>query len=144
MWRTDVAANSGIDPVRHRRELVLNTLAFLRMYGRMQPRSKSSPAADPRSCMAKLYAEAREHRKYGYKMALVTLLMQVMKGQLRHYVELHGTQCLAPARKKPLTKRADPQDALHPRGFHARSAQGQVGILFLGLGNGDLLHAGID
>ena len=54
MWRTDVAANSGIDPVGHRRELVLNALAFLRMYGRMQPRSKSSPAADPRSCMAKL------------------------------------------------------------------------------------------
>ena len=54
MWRTDVAANSVIDPVGHRRELVLNALAFLRMYERMQPRSKSSPAANPRSCMAKL------------------------------------------------------------------------------------------
>ena len=69
MWRTDVAANSGIDPVGHRRELVLNALAFLRMYWRMQPRSKSSPAANPRSCMAKLYAMARKHKKRGYKMA---------------------------------------------------------------------------
>jgi hypothetical protein len=61
MWRTDVAANSGIDPVGHRRELVLNALAFLRMYGRMQPRSKFSPASKPRFCMAKLYAVARKH-----------------------------------------------------------------------------------
>jgi hypothetical protein len=103
VWRTDVAANAGIDPAGHRQELVLNALAFLHMYGRMQPRSKSSPAANPRSCMAKLYAVARDHKKRGYKMAPFTLVMQVMKGQLRQYVELHGTKCLAPARKNPLT-----------------------------------------
>ena len=46
---------------------------------------------------------AREHKKRGYKMAPFTLVMQVMKGQLRQYVELHGTECLAPARKNTLT-----------------------------------------
>ena len=46
---------------------------------------------------------ACEHKKRGYKMAPFTLVMQVMKGQLRQYVEFHGTECLAPARKNPLT-----------------------------------------
>ena len=103
MWRTDAAANSGLDPVGHRREIILPALALLRMYAKMSPRSKKDPAANPRSAIAKLYAVAREHNKRGYKMAPFTVAIQVVKGLLRRYVELHGTDSLAPARKNPLT-----------------------------------------
>ena len=102
MWRTDMAANSGLDPVGYRRELILPALAFLKMYARMSPRSRKDPAPKPRSVLQKLYAVAREHKKRGYKMAPFTIVMQVMAGQLRKYVERHGTESLAPARKVPL------------------------------------------
>ena len=103
MWRTDVAANTGLDPVGHRRELILPALALLHMYARMQPRSKKDPAANPRNALNKLYAVAREHKKRGYKMAPFTIAVQVVTGMLRQYVELHGTDSLAPSRKNPLT-----------------------------------------
>lgn len=102
-WRTDMAANSGMDPIGYRRELILPALVFLKMYAKMSPRSKKDPAANPRSALQKLYGVAREHKKRGYKMAPFTLVMQVMAGQLRKYVERHGTDSLAPARKNPLT-----------------------------------------
>jgi hypothetical protein len=83
--------------------MVLLAFAFLQMYATMSPRSRSAPAANPRSALQKLMGVAREHKKRGYKMAPLTLAMQVMAGQLRLYVECHGTDCLAPARKRPLT-----------------------------------------
>lgn len=104
MWRTDVAANSGLDPVGHRRELILPALALIHMYARMQPRSRKDPAANPRSALAKLYGVAREHKKRGYKMAPFTVAIQVVNGMLHRYVELHGTDSLAPSRKNPLTQ----------------------------------------
>ena len=75
-----IAANSGIDYVRHRRELVLNELAFLRIAPAWQ-------SSTPR----------------GYKMAPFTLVMQVMTWQLRQYVRLHKTEYLALACKNRLT-----------------------------------------
>ena len=65
MWRTDMAANSGVDPVGYRRELLVPALCFLKMYANMKPRSKKDQAANPRSCLLKLYAVAREHAKRG-------------------------------------------------------------------------------
>jgi hypothetical protein len=53
-WRVDVAANSGLDPVGHHRELVLLALAFTRLYAKMSPRSRRDPAPKPQSAMAKL------------------------------------------------------------------------------------------
>jgi hypothetical protein len=49
------------------------------------------------------YAVAREHKKRGYKMAPFTFAVKVVTGMLRQYVELHGTDSLAPSRKNPLT-----------------------------------------
>jgi hypothetical protein len=103
VWRTDMAANSSLDPVGYRREMVLLAVAFLRIYATMSPRSKTSPAANPRSALQKLMGVAREHKKRGFKMAPLTLAMQVMAGQVRLYVDRHGVDCLAPARKRPLT-----------------------------------------
>ena len=104
LWRTDAAANSGLDPVGHRRELILPALVLIHVYARMQPRSKKDPAANPRSALAKLYGWAREHKKRGYKMAPFTVAVQVVNGMLHRYVELHGTDSLAPSRKNPLTQ----------------------------------------
>jgi hypothetical protein len=102
-WRTDVAANSGVDPVGYRRELLLPALAFLRFYAGMSPRSKSDPAPNPRSALNKLYGVSREHKKRGYFMAPFTMASSVMAGMLRKYVAQHGADCLAPSRKNPLT-----------------------------------------
>ena len=103
MWRTDVAANSGLDPVGHRRELILLAVALVMLYARMRPRSRRDPVANPRNALQKLRAVAREHRKRGYQMAPLTLAVSVMKGMLRLAVELHDTDWLSPARKRPLT-----------------------------------------
>ena len=103
VWRTDVQANSGVDPVGHRRELLLPALAILIMYAEMSPRSHADPAPNPRSVMAKVYGVAREHAKRGIKMAPLTMAAQVVQGMLRRYVEIHGADSLAPSRKKPLT-----------------------------------------
>jgi len=103
MWRTDVAANSGLDPVGHRRELVLSAIAGLLMYADMSPRSNKDPLANPRSMLQKLYGVSREHKKRGYIMARFTMATQVMVGLLHKYVRDHGIGGLAPSRKNPLT-----------------------------------------
>lgn len=102
-WRTDMAANMGTDPVGYRRELLVPALAFLKMYAKMKPRSKRDPAPNPRSCLLKLYAVGREHKKRGFTMAPFTLAVKVMAGMLHHYVITHGTDSLMPHRKNPLT-----------------------------------------
>ena len=102
-WRTDVAANSGLDPVGHRREQVLTAIALMLMYADMQPRSKKDPAANPRSAMQKLYGVAREHKKRGYKMVSFELATRVLSGMLHKFVEDNDTDALAPSRKDPLT-----------------------------------------
>ena len=103
IWRTDVAANSGADPVGYRREILLLAVALVLLYARMRPRSKRDPVASPRSALQKLRGVAREHKKRGFIMAPLTFAVEVMKGMLHDAVRLHGTDWLAPARKKPLT-----------------------------------------
>lgn len=103
VWRTDAAANSGADPVGHRRELILLAIALVLFLMWMKPRSKRDPVANPRSALNKLHGVAREHKKRGYIMAPLTLAVQVMKGMLRRAVRMHGTDWLAPERKRPLT-----------------------------------------
>ena len=102
-WRTDVAANSGADPVGYKREVLLLAIALVMLFSRMRPRSKADPQANPRSALQKLRAVAREHKKRGYIMAPLTFAVEVMKGMLHEAVALHGTDWLAPARKLPLT-----------------------------------------
>jgi len=102
-WRTDVAANSGADPVGYKREVLLLAVAFIMLFARMRPRSHSDPAPNPRSALQKLRAVAREHKKRGFIMAPLTFAVEVMKGMLHKMVQEHGTDWLAPARKRPLT-----------------------------------------
>ena len=102
-WRTDVAANSGADPVGYKREILLLAVGLIMLFARMRPRSKKDPQANPRSALQKLRAVAREHKKRGYIMAPLTFAVEVMKGMLHEAVALHGTDWLAPARKRPLT-----------------------------------------
>ena len=103
IWRTDVAANSGLDPVGHRRELIVIALGLLIMYANMSPRCKGDPAANPRSALAKLYGVAREHKKRGFRMAPFTVAMQVVNGMMQKFVDDHGADSLIPSRKNPLT-----------------------------------------
>ena len=120
-WRTDVAANMGFDPVGYRRELLLPALAFLRMYPKMRARARADrgKGANPRSCLLKLYAVAREHKKRGYQMAPLTIAMKVMAGMLHKYVLDNGTDSLIPARKNPLTNKMIDQMVALPDGAAA-------------------------
>jgi hypothetical protein len=103
MWRTDLAANTGLDPVGHRRESLLVCLAFLLMYRDMRPRSRGDPMAKPQSCMNKLYAVRRAHERRGLKMVSLSMVDKVMKGMLRDYILEHDVDALAPKRKVPFT-----------------------------------------
>ena len=104
-WRTDMAANMGFDPVGYRRELLVTALAFMIMYPKMIPRAKKDrgKGCNPRNCLLKLYAVAREHKKRGFQMAPLSLVMKVMAGMMHRYVLINGTDSLTPARKNPLT-----------------------------------------
>ena len=102
-WRTDMAANAGVDPVGYRRELLVPALAFLMLYAEASPRSSKDPAVNPRSIMNGLYGVGRMHKKRGYQMAPFTLATRVMVGMLRKYVRDYGTESLSPERKQPLT-----------------------------------------
>ena len=102
-WRVDAAANSGLDPVGHRRELLLLAIALVLMYAAMKPRSKKDPVANPRSALQKLRGVARVHKARGHSMAPLTYAVQAMKGMLRAAVAIHDTDWLAPSRKRPLT-----------------------------------------
>lgn len=102
MWRTDRRRrHSGINPAGHRRELV-SSMRSPSSAGRMQPSSKSIPTANLLNGEP-LHRRAPAQGGRGYKMAPFPIVMQVIKGQLCQYVELHGTECIAPARKNPLT-----------------------------------------
>ena len=84
-WRTDMAANSGADPEGYSDEVYLMCTALISMYDEMRPRSHSDPAADPRSCVKKLQAVRRMHRKRWppIEMVPISVVSNVTKGMLR-------------------------------------------------------------
>jgi len=102
-WRTDIAANLGIDAEGHQEELFLLSSALLLMYMSMRPRRRSDPAADPRSALKKLQAVRRIHRARMLTMAPLSSALMVTKGLMRRYIREHGVATLIPDRKLPLT-----------------------------------------
>lgn len=104
-WRTDVAANSGADPVGYEEEVYLVCMALILMYSWMKPRSRADPAADPRSAVKKLQAVRRIHRQRWPPIEMVPMsaVANVLKGMMREYIDTHGFRSLVPRRKLPLT-----------------------------------------
>jgi hypothetical protein len=102
-YRTDLAANLGLDPEGQMEEVFLLNSAMLLMYDNMRPRKKSDPAADPRSALKKLEAVRRIHRQRGITMVPMSNASLVLKGMLRRFIREHGVTSLVPDRKLPLT-----------------------------------------
>ncbi len=101
-WRTDAAANSGLDQEGHREEVLLMCMALIHLYSRMKPRKRSDPAPDPRSALKKLQAVRRVHRTRMISMVSLDLVLLAVKGMMRIYIAEHGVQSLVPDRKLPL------------------------------------------
>ena len=104
-WRTDMAANSGADPVGYIEEVYLMCMALILLYSWMKPRSRADPAADPRNAVKKLQAVRRIHRSRWPPIEMVSMsaVSGVLKGMLREYIDTHGFRSLVPKRKLPLT-----------------------------------------
>jgi len=102
-WRTDVAANAGLDPIGHRRESLLKAVAMVVMYTEMQPRSHKDPAPDPRSAKNKILAVDRIHKAAGYPQVAQDFVGLVLRGLLRRYARKYGIASLARNRKRPLS-----------------------------------------
>ena len=100
-WRTDIAANIGIDRIGHFREQLLPALVTILCAMWQKPRSHASPAAKPGSAYAVPESAKRRHAVVGIQMADFGLAKRVVKGMMRGYVKLHGASALVPARKSP-------------------------------------------
>ena len=95
-WRTDMAANSGMDPEGHQEEVFLLATAMLHVYERMCPRRHSDPAAHPNSSKKLIESVARSHLVRGIKMVSLEVVSLACKGLCREYIEEHDVHTLVP------------------------------------------------
>ena len=102
-WRTDLMANSGLDPEGHQEEVFLLSTAMLHFYERMHPRRHSDPAAKPISAEKIIESVARSHWTRGIRMVDLKVVRLACKGMCREYIDEHGVETLIPERKLPFT-----------------------------------------
>ena len=106
--RGDVAANSGIDPTGHSREITLMAAfipwVFERMEGRrgFDEHGRRLPPL-PGSVANVLRGVRRAHKRLGLPMASMSLAMRVCETLLNRYRDEHGPEALQPHRKEPLS-----------------------------------------
>ena len=101
-WRSDMAANTGLDVDGYQEEVFLCVSAVIQFYDVMMPRRRSDPDADPRSAGKKLegvYRRALCAR--GIRMVDSKVVKLAIKGLCREYVRKHGVSTLVPERKCP-------------------------------------------
>jgi hypothetical protein len=101
VWRDDAAANSGLDPVGHRREVHLILLFLVWIPTVMKPRSNASPEARPASARQVIDSVRREHRRCGHSLVKSTQVSLAVDGLKRLYIRRHGPESLQPARMEP-------------------------------------------
>ena len=104
-WRTDVAANIGVDLAGHQEEIELMVHALIIFALEMVPRSsRTKTQADPRSGVKKIQAVVRVHWvERRIRMVPISCVTLACKGLMREYIEEHGVEGLVPDRKNPLT-----------------------------------------
>ena len=66
-WRTDVAANMGLDVTGHQREILLCCIALVIFHREMSTQDSSHKAALPQSSINVLLGVMREHKRKGSK-----------------------------------------------------------------------------
>ena len=102
-WRTDMAANSGLDPEGHQEETFLLASAMLHFYETMVPRRHSDPAAKPDSAKKIIESVVRSHRVRGVTMVSLEVVALACKGLCREYIDAHDVHTLVPQRKLSFT-----------------------------------------
>ena len=106
-FRSDIAANLGIDEVGYYREIILECLVLLMVARRMKPKSKKRKRegmpAKPQSNNSVLLTARRVHSRFGVTMANSPLVKQVLKAMMTQYVRMYGVDALMPKRKESFT-----------------------------------------
>ena len=104
------------------REQFLLAAFVIWRYGRMAPRSHNSPAVKPSSVRPYVDTVRNVHLRRGITLAPAPVVSRVLKGMLKNYVRVHGTDALIPTRKEPIENR-------HCAAIYAigRSAPARVG-----------------
>ena len=99
--RPDVASLAD-DPDGLAREQFLLAAFVIWRYGRMTPRSHKSPAVKPSSVRPYVDTVRNVHLRRGITLAPAPVVSRVLKGMLKNYVRVHGTDALIPTRKEPI------------------------------------------
>ena len=94
---TDVEAQNG--------DVNLLCFALILIMTIMQPRKRSSPAAQPQSGFQVLLAVARVHKLLGVIMVPLKFVRLTLRGMLQRFVRVHGHDALVPDRKWPMSHR---------------------------------------
>ena len=68
----------------------------------MTPRSHKSPAVKPSSVRPYVDTVRNVHLRRGITLAPAPVVSRVLKGMLKNYVRVHGTDALIPTRKEPI------------------------------------------
>ena len=87
------------------REQFLLAAFVIWRYGRMIPRSNASPQAKPSIVRPYVGTVRNVHARRGITLAGAPVVSRVIKGLLKAYVRVHGTDALVPTRKETITNR---------------------------------------
>ena len=101
-WRGDVRALSGEDPVGFARENFLLASYAVRRYRELVPRSRRDAAAKPQSVRPYIDTVRNAHKRRGITLPPSSVVTNVLRGLLREYVRVHGSDALIPSRKEPI------------------------------------------
>ena len=104
VMRPDSASISHDADALAREQFLLAAFVIWR-YGRMLPRSNASPQAKPSSVRPYVDTVRNVHARRGITLAGAPVVSRVIKGLLKTYVRVHGTDALIPTRKEPITNR---------------------------------------
>ena len=103
-WRTDIAANMGLDVVGYQREILLCCIALVIFNKEMSPRAASHVYALPQSSLNVLLGVMREHRRNFITMVGSAVVRKVMHGMVSKFIDEHGAWRLIPRQAKPMLR----------------------------------------
>ena len=95
-------AATGSDVVAQECDIKLIVFAFILIMAVMQPKKKSSPAAQPRSGFQVLLGVRRVHMALGVTLVSLKYVRSTLRGLLLRFVRVHGHDALVPDRKWPI------------------------------------------
>ena len=98
-------AATGADVDAQDGDVTLLCFALILIMTVMQPRKKSSPAAQPQSGFQVLLAISRIHKLLGVIMVPLKFIRITLRGMLQRFVRVHGHEALVPDRKWPMSHR---------------------------------------